>query len=135
MPLMADDPRIERHPYYLLTLRYNPEGFAGLERDTVIRALQAEGIPAKPTYPAPLYRNGVFTNQTASLSHRSGWHAAQDYHSLYLPEAERVCKDGVWLNHTVFLGDDRDVDDVLESFRKVQTLASTVPVLATAGKS
>jgi dTDP-4-amino-4,6-dideoxygalactose transaminase len=132
---MADDPRIERHPYYLLTLRYNPEGFAGLERDTVIRALQAEGIPAKPTYPAPLYRNGVFTNQTGSLSHRSGWHAAQDYHSLYLPEAERVCKDGVWLNHTVFLGDDRDVDDVLESFRKVQTLASTVPVLATAGKS
>lgn len=133
--LVADDPRIERHPYYLLTLRYNPEGFAGLDRDTVIRALQAEGIPAKPTYPTPLYRNGVFAKQTGSLARSTGWHAAQDYQRLHLPEAERVCKDGIWLNHTVFLGDDRDVNDVLEAFRKVQRLASTVPVLETAGKS
>lgn len=133
LTLVDDDPRIERHPYYLLTLRYNAEGFAGLERDAVIRALQAEGMPAKATYPAPLYRNGLFAKQTGSLARCSGWHSAQDYQRLHLPEAERVCRDGIWLNHTVFLGNDGDVDDVLEALRKVQSLASIVPVLETAG--
>lgn len=131
--LMADDPRIEQHPYYLLTLRYHPEGFGGVDRDTVIRALNAEGIPIKATYPHPLYRNPLFAQKSAALGRCSGWHAGQDYEHLNLPEAERVCQDGVWLNHTVFLGDRRDVDDIIVAMKKVQNLASTISSLQTVG--
>jgi dTDP-4-amino-4,6-dideoxygalactose transaminase len=131
----ADDPRIERHPYYLLTLRYAPEAFSGMDRDTAIRALQAEGIPAKPTYPSPLYRNPLFASQSGTLESCKGWHAGQDYARLSLPEAERVCRDGIWLNHTVFLGDEGDIDDVIEGFSKVQKLASTLPVLQVSNRA
>ncbi len=131
LTLVADDPRIEQHPYYLLTLRYRAEGFGGLDRETVIRALNAEGIPAKPSYPWPLYRNPLFARQAGTLAGCSGWRAGQNYEQLNLPEAERVCRDGVWLNHIVFLGDRRDVDDVIEAMKKVQRLASTIPNLQT----
>lgn len=131
--LMADDPRIEQHPYYVLTLRYHPEGFGGVDRDTVIRALNAEGIPVKATYPHPLYRNPLFAQESAALGRYSGWHAGQDYERLNLPEAERVCRDGVWLNHTVFLGDRRDVDDIIAAMKKAKSLASTISNLQTVG--
>lgn len=131
LTLMPDDPRIEQNPYYLLTLRYHPEGFGGLDRDTVIRALNAEGIPVKATYPHPLYRNPMFQKKMGTLARCSGWLAGQDYESLNLPQVERVCRDGVWLNHTVFLGDRSDVDDLIAAMKKVQRMASTIPTLQT----
>ena len=119
--LPEDDPRIEQNPYYLLTFWYDAEEFAGLPRDTAIKALQAEGIPFKVTYPHPLYRNPVFAG-----------HGAQDYERLHLPVSERVCREGVWLSHNILLGDTRDIDDVIEALHKVQRLASTISVLQAA---
>ncbi|HKO18452.1 MAG TPA: DegT/DnrJ/EryC1/StrS family aminotransferase, partial [Acidobacteriaceae bacterium] len=123
--LPEEDPRIEQHPHYLLTFWYQPEEFSGAPRELVLEALQAEGIPFKLTYPHPLYRNPLFVTEQSSLA-RHGWSAAQDYPNLHLPVAERVCREGVWLSHTVFLGEKRDVDDVLEALRKVQQLAPTL---------
>jgi hypothetical protein len=114
LTLADPDPRVEQHPFYLVTLRYRPEGFAGLDRDTVIRAFGAEGIPFKPTYPHPLYKNAVFTDRDPR------------YRELYLPEAERLCRDGIWLNHTVFLGDHGDVDDMIRAIEKVQSEAAAL---------
>jgi dTDP-4-amino-4,6-dideoxygalactose transaminase len=114
LTLPEPDSRVEQHPYYLVTFRYRPEGFAGLDRDVVLRALAAEGIPFKPTYPHPLYKNPVFTDRD------------QRYRDLYLPEAERLCRDGIWLNHTVFLGDRGDVDDIVRAIEKVQGEAATL---------
>jgi len=124
--LPEDDPRIEQNPYYLLTLWYQSEEFSGVPRDLVLQALQAEGIPFKPTYPHPLYRNPLFVTEQSALARCGNWYAAQDYANLHLPVAERVCKEGVWLSHNVFLGEKRDIDDVLEAIRKVQRLASTL---------
>lgn len=111
----GDDPRIEQHPHYLVTLRYRPERMADLPRDRFIEALQAEGIPAKPTYPYPLYRNPLFRGR------------GHQYETLSLAEAERVCRDGIWLSHNMFLGDQSDVDDILRAIRKVQQAAPMLP--------
>ncbi len=119
--LPEDDGRIERQPYYLLTFWYAPEAFGGLPREAFLEAMQAEGIPFKPTYPHPLYRNPLFVAEQDELSRR-GWYPAQDYPRLQLPVAERVCREGVWLNHNALLGSRRDVDDILEALRKVQKL-------------
>jgi dTDP-4-amino-4,6-dideoxygalactose transaminase len=115
--LPEDDPRIEQHPYYLMTFWYNAGGFEGLPRDTVLAALKAEGVPFKPTYPHPLYRNPVFTAQA---------HAPQDYERLSLPVSERVCREGVWLSHNALLGERSDVDDLVEALQKVRRLAGTL---------
>lgn len=126
LTLAPDDPRASRHPRYLVTLRYHPEYFAGLSRDRVIEALQAEGLPAKPSYPYPLYRNSLFRKESGLLARYQGWHAPQDYQNLLLPEAERVCRDGIWLNHQVLLGDEKDVDDILLAVEKIQQHAPSL---------
>ncbi len=126
--LPDDDPRIDRHPYYLLTFWYNAEEFAGRPRDTVLAALQKEGIPLKATYPHPLYRNPVFAAERAALSRCGHWQGAQEYERLCLPVGERICREGVWLSQNALLGDRSDIDDVVEALLKVRRLASTLPV-------
>ena len=121
--IAEDDPRVGRHPHYLVTLRYDQRGVGGVERDLFIQALQAEGIPAQPTYPYPLYRNPLFRKDALPLCRCGAWEASQEYDSLFLPESERICQDGIWLEHYLFLGTRKDVDDVLAAFEKVRRFA------------
>ena len=124
LTLSPDDPRVSNHTHYLVTLRYDPAAFAGASRDVFLRALQAEGIPAQPTYPYPLYRNSLFRSLPPCGCGK--WSAPQDYQSLFLPESERICKDGIWLEHYMFLGTHQDVDDVIAAFEKVQQRAGSL---------
>ena len=126
LTLADDDPRVSGHPYYLVTLRYAPEGFSGVPRDLAIKALQAEGIPVKPTYPYPLYRNTLFRKDGNLLGRYKGWSASQDYENLTLPAAEQVCRDGIWLSHNVFLGDREDMDEILHAIGKLHRHASSL---------
>jgi dTDP-4-amino-4,6-dideoxygalactose transaminase len=120
--LEEDDPRVTNNPYYLVTLRFDPGEFGGLDRDLFLQALVGEGVPAQPTYPLPLYRNPLF--RTANLSSRvcSGWKGSQDYESLYLRESERLCRDGIWLEQNLFLGTTRDVENIVEACLKIQKM-------------
>lgn len=126
LKMAESDDRAERQPYYLITLRYDPSYFAGASRNLFVRALQAEGIPAQRTYPYPLYRNPVFSRPPC---HCDKWKAPQDYTSLFLPESEKVCRDGIWLEHRLFLGSQRDVDDILAACEKIQRHASALAKL------
>jgi len=118
--LPDNDARVDRHPYYLLTLRYDSSLFGGVDRDVVIQALRAEGIPVQPTYPHPLYRNPLFQSSRPPSCRSGSWQTAQHYESLHLDEAERICRDGMWLEQNLFLGGHGDIDDVLEAFEKVK---------------
>jgi dTDP-4-amino-4,6-dideoxygalactose transaminase len=129
LTMPEDDPRVDRQPYYLLTLRYDKSCFAGVSRDLFLSALQAEGIPAERPYPYPLYRNPVFGKNNLPPCNCRGWKMPQDYEKLFLPECERICQEGVWLEHRVFLGPREDIDDVLAGFEKVQRLASSLTSL------
>ncbi len=120
--LPEDDARVEAHPHYIVTLRYDKSQFADVERDLLVSALQAEGIPAQRTYPYPLYRNPVFQPRLAQFGRVPSCPCpqTQNYASLCLPESERACRDGIWLEHQVFLGDHRDMDDIVAAFQKIQ---------------
>ena len=124
--LAEDDARVRRHPYYLVTLRYDSSFFGGIERDIVIEALRAEGIPVLPTYPFPLYRNELFNNSQLLQSKPGPGQGRQHYESLHLEHAEQVCKDGIWLEQNVFLGRRCDIEDVVAAFEKVQRLSSSL---------
>lgn len=117
-------PKVQNHPHYLVTLRYVASELAGVSRDTVLRAIKAEGIPVVPTYPHPLYRNPLFTTDQLPPCRCGSWKAAQDYRSLNLPESERACQDGLWLEHSIFLGTKADMDDIGAALRKVQQNAA-----------
>lgn len=120
------DERVGNHPYYLVTLRYDSEQFQGLARTTVVQALQAEGIPFQLVYPHPLYRNPVFAADQLPPDRCGGWRAPQHYESLNLPETERIVREGIWLEHNLFLGTTKDVDDILNAIEKVRSSASAL---------
>jgi dTDP-4-amino-4,6-dideoxygalactose transaminase len=122
----ADDERVSRHTHYLVTLCYDPAAFAGVPRDLFLRALHAEGIPAQPTYPYPLYRNPLFRRESLPPCACGKWSARQDYETLFLPESERICKEGLWLEHSAFLGTRQDIDDVIAAFEKIQVRAGSL---------
>jgi len=124
--LSKPDPRVDRHPNYLITLRYRAAELKGVLRDTIIRGLRAEGIPAEPFYPHPLYRNPLFTDTNLPPCQCGRWHASQDYRTLQLPESERICSEGIWLPHNIFLGTRDDVDDVLEALYRLQQNAAAL---------
>jgi dTDP-4-amino-4,6-dideoxygalactose transaminase len=126
LELAADDPRVTSQPHYLVTMRYDPAAFNGLERGVFLSALQAEGIPAKAPYPYPLYRNPLFQRQNLPPCACGSWEAAQDYASLHLAECERLCRDGVWLEQSLFLGTGKDMDDIVEACSKIQALSKSL---------
>jgi dTDP-4-amino-4,6-dideoxygalactose transaminase len=111
---------VDQHPQYLMTLRYDATAFSGISREVFLAAVEAEGIPLRPVYPYPLYRNPLFGKEALSKSGGPGWESIPDYHGLYLEESERVCSDGLWLEHQLFLGAESDMDDIMTAFKKVQ---------------
>ncbi|MGH9616133.1 MAG: DegT/DnrJ/EryC1/StrS family aminotransferase, partial [Acidobacteriaceae bacterium] len=119
-------PKVQNHPHYLVTLRYLSSEMEGVSRATVLEALQSEGIPAVPTYPYPLYRNPLFTTDQLPPCGCGSWKPAQDYRLLNLPESERTCQDGLWLEHNLFLGKTSDMDDIAAAFSKVQQNATAL---------
>jgi dTDP-4-amino-4,6-dideoxygalactose transaminase len=126
LALAEPDPRATRHPHYIVTLRYDPAAFAGVPRDVFLRALRAEGIPAQPSYPHPLYRNPLFRKESLPPCGCGQWRAPQDYETLFLPESERLCQDGIWLEHSVFLGSHEDIDGAVAACEKIQRHAASL---------
>jgi len=53
-----------RHVYYVWTAKADPEAL-GISRETLVQALQAEGVPAAGGYVAPLYRLPLFRQRRA----------------------------------------------------------------------
>jgi hypothetical protein len=52
--------RVTRAAWYVVILEFEPEAFAGVGRDSLAEALQAEGIPAGAPYHYALHWNPVF---------------------------------------------------------------------------
>jgi dTDP-4-amino-4,6-dideoxygalactose transaminase len=111
---------VQDHPQYLMTLRYDASAFSGIPRAAFIAAMEAEGIPFRAVYPHPLYRNALFSRESLARHGGQGWSSIPDYGTLHLEECERICAEGLWLEHQLFLGTQRDMDDILAALYKVR---------------
>jgi dTDP-4-amino-4,6-dideoxygalactose transaminase len=115
------DPRVTSRTSYQLIVRYDPGAFAGVPRDTALRALHAEGVPCSGRFYVPMNEDPLFamdarTNQLAR--------AGLDYSKRSFPVARRAAyEEAIWLPHQIFLGDASDVDDLVAAFAKVQARA------------
>ncbi len=81
------------------------ESAFGIGRDEFVAAMQAEGIPIRPFYPHPLYRNALFQN----YEHRAG----------ACPVAEQSSRDSFWLPMNLFMGGEDDAADIARAMRKI----------------
>jgi 3-amino-5-hydroxybenzoate synthase len=105
------DVRCTVDSHYMAMFRLDPEVHAGLDRNLVVDALIAEGIPAFANYP-PVYRTGSFwpggpdPTAEADLAARC-------------PHAELIGAQGIWVHHRTLLAGDEDVLDVARALDRV----------------
>jgi len=125
-PLRWDE-RATKHSFYLYILRYDPAAFAGVPRTRFVEALSAEGIPAATGYTFPVYANPMFASQNF---HGKGCPITCPYYGKQVdyaafaaacPVTERACyEESIWLEHRLFLGERKDMDDIVEAIAKVK---------------
>ena len=107
-----------RHSYHLFLLRLD-EGDFGASRAGVLEALRAEGIPCSAGYGFSLHHQPLFRNKAFGpfLPNAS---ARLNYSRMSCPNSDLICRaQGVWLEHSMFLGSRADMDDIARAFEKV----------------
>lgn len=114
-----------RNAYHLYMFRYRKEHFSGLSRATFLKALAAEGIPAQGGY-APLNKER-FIRETL---HARGYRAIYSRERIarweernQCPQNNKLCQEAVWLTQNILLGTRRDMEQIVEAVRKIQTHA------------
>jgi dTDP-4-amino-4,6-dideoxygalactose transaminase len=124
-PIVLDD-RVTRWNFYYWNLRYNQDAFDGMPRDTFLKAVQAEGVPmGVGAHGRPIYRNPLFESMNFG---RTGCPVAcplygkpVDFSQVYCPEAENAFANvALSIGHRFFLGEQEDMDLILEAIRKVR---------------
>lgn len=108
--------------------RYDKEQFAGIGLKRLMEALNAEGIPAGPTYPA-LNREPFIENTLNSRGFRAIYsqerldrYRAQNH----CPHNDQLCASTLAIDQHVLIGARSDVDDILTGIAKVQKCAATL---------
>ena len=123
------DPRVTRWGFYYWNFHFREEEFDGVTRDRFLQAAQAEGVPVGVgAHGGPIYHNPLF--QAMNFG-RTGcpitcpFHGREvDYTQVQCPAAERVsATQSLSLGHAVFLGEQEDMDLILEACRKIRAHA------------
>ncbi|MFQ6083057.1 MAG: DegT/DnrJ/EryC1/StrS family aminotransferase [Candidatus Aminicenantia bacterium] len=97
---------ITSHANHLYIFRYDKNYFNQISKKRIIEVLNAEGIPAYSGYSLPLYKQPVFR---------------EEYNYLSLPAVEKACyEEAIWLNQRVLLGEEKDLDDIIDAFLKIR---------------
>ena len=113
-----------KHGYYYYLIRYEREEFGNLDQDRLCQALNAEGIPFVPGDRKPLYCHPVFEveNLAELLCPQvlERYRQAVDLEHPECPVTEEACESTLILRHQVLLGEQRDMDDIVEAVWKVQ---------------
>ena len=113
-----------RTSYYYYGFRFKEQEF-GVNRNTFVKALQAEGIPASTSLGVtsyPLYQNGVVESVINSKTYKvlyskkrlDGYRA-----SFNLPEVEKLCRETVGFHSNMMLGPKSDIDDIYRAMHKI----------------
>lgn len=111
-------PGCDRHSYHLFMMRVVGEEF-GVPRATVIKALQAEGIPCSPGYVVSLPQQPLFRDKNfAPYLPRSS--ARLDYRNARCPNSDLLCREQtIWFEQNLFLGTRTNMDDIADVFEKI----------------
>jgi len=128
MLVQENYPESTRQNYYCTGMRYDQDHFKGVSRAAVVKALRAEGVMAINGYP-PLNKE-PFLEQSLNLrsfkavfsEERLNKYRAQNQ----LPQNDKLCETGLYLEQNMLVGEKSDVDDVLEAFNKVQRNAAAL---------
>jgi len=119
-PLKHDE-RITKRGYYFFIIKYNAEQFGGIDRDTFIQALNAEGVPCGAGYGVPLYRNAAFMPENLAQVGTLAGQKLPDYAKMHLPIVERFCAEQqITIPHTLLLAGRQGADIIVDAITKIK---------------
>ena len=122
-------PENSRAAWHLYSFRYDSAHFDGLSRDKFARAMAAEGVPCGSVYHEQ-YFDGLLDEAIASRGFKRLWSPErlkayrESFHEL--KGNKQVCNTTVSMTQNMLLGDRRDMDDILEAIRKIQTQSTAL---------
>ncbi len=94
--------------FYLLVGRIDADLF-GMDRNQLLVALNAEGIPCRSFYPHPLYANPLYQELPCRTEP--------------CPAAEKACQDSFWLPQRLLMGSEEDTLDIARAIEKIYQTA------------
>ncbi len=125
------DDRVTTQAIYQFVFRFDGGAFAGLDRDTFVAALEAEGVPCDGRFYESLPASELLRPDPARYPAWSATLARSPVPDC--PNAERAAyRESVWLPHHLLLGTTADVDDIVEAVLKVQRGAADLSGLESA---
>jgi dTDP-4-amino-4,6-dideoxygalactose transaminase len=117
--LLKRDARLTTQAIYQYVFKYNSQTFGGASRNRFVAALEAEGVPCDGLFYEPIYRSVLFQVDAKDFLQLEANHLP--WAKAHCPVAERAAyQESVWLPHQILLGDESDVDDVIEAILKIQ---------------
>lgn len=118
--VLPSDPNIDQEAIYQYVFRYVPAE-RSVHRDVFVRALEAEGIPCEGRFYEAVYRSDLFPASPTQFPQLVlGRERPMDYRMVQCPVAERLAyEESVWLPHFLLLGDEKDVNDIVEAVGKI----------------
>jgi dTDP-4-amino-4,6-dideoxygalactose transaminase len=120
---LRPDPRANPRSYHLYIFRFDAEAF-GCSRERFIEALQAEGVPCHGGYPEPIYRQHLFQQSADELPRPCPYYGMlTNYHEVRCPNAERACREVVWLKHPLLIAGEEDMRAILAAVEKIRAHA------------
>ncbi len=114
---------VTRASHYLYGLRYRKEHFNDLPRQKFYDAVRAEGIPLSLIYAyelnkMPFYERTLNSAAFKKIYSKNRLNRARELN--HCPNNSRLAtEEGLWLWHQVFLGIQKDIDDIVDAFIKV----------------
>lgn len=114
------DERVTRWSFYYWNFFYDQAGFDGVPRDRFLEAVRAEGAPVNVgAHGRPIYHNPIFETMDTIAG------VPVDFREVECPVAEHLFANvALSLPHAVFLGEQEDMDLILEAVRKVRAHVS-----------
>jgi dTDP-4-amino-4,6-dideoxygalactose transaminase len=117
---LPPQPAISREAIYCYVFQYRPAEPV-VPRDLFVAALDAEGVPADGRFYEPVYRSDLFQAKPEHWAQLTlGREEPVDYSRSRCPVSERAAyQEAVWLPQFVLLGEESDVDQIVEAVAKV----------------
>lgn len=110
---LPPDERMTAKSGYGVILRYDERAWRGIPRDRFALALYKEGMRLYAAFYTPVYKTNLFAWKDAPIE--------VDYSQTSCPVAEQAAdREMVWLPHEIFLGDERDIDDLCDGIEKLR---------------
>jgi dTDP-4-amino-4,6-dideoxygalactose transaminase len=120
-----EDERVTSHACHIFMVRLDRAVYPG-DKMPIIRALQAEGLPAHPGYTVPLHKQdfwGWFAERPTGGGNLWKDVFPKAYSDYDLPVCDELCASTIWVKQDVLLSGADEMGDVVAAFDKVLSAA------------